>query len=96
MRLMAGEVKIQFHANFREITKKREIVEKIQEECTVDSILEKLSERYGKDFSHIIDPATGKISTEVLVMVNGRSIRDTNIKLKDEDVLIMTLPLGGG
>ncbi len=93
---MVCELKILFHANFREITKKREIIEKIEDNCTVESVLENLAERYGKDFNEIIDPETGQISTEVLVMLNGRVIRAIDTKLKDKDVFIITLPLGGG
>lgn len=93
---MADELKILFHANFREITKRREIIEKIEENCTVASVLENLAGRYGKDFNEIIDPKTGQISTEVLVMLNGRVIRATDTRLKDKDVFIITLPLGGG
>ncbi|MHA2364784.1 MAG: MoaD family protein [Candidatus Hodarchaeales archaeon] len=93
---MSGELKILFHATFREITGKREVIEKINYNCAVISILEGLTKKYGKDFNNIIDPNTGKISTEILVMLNGRGIRNTDIKLKDKDVLVITLPLGGG
>lgn len=94
--LMAAELKILFHATFREVTGKREINEKLQKNTTVKSILDKLAKNYGKDFNSIIDPETNEISTEVLVMINGRAIRTTDIILKDKDVLIISLPLGGG
>jgi MoaD family protein len=93
---MTGELKILFHATFREVTGKREIEEKLEKITTVNDILDKMSKNYGKDFNSIIDPKTNKISTEVLVMLNGRSIRTTDLILKDQDVLIITLPLGGG
>jgi MoaD family protein len=93
---MVGELKILFHANFREITKKREIFEKIEDNSTVASVLEILAKKYGKDFNEIIDPETGQISTDVIVMLNGRVIRATDTKLKDKDVFVITLPLGGG
>ena len=96
MRFMAGELKILFHATFREITKNREIISKINEDCTVAVILDEMAKEYGNDFTSIIDPSTGNISSEVLVMLNGRGIRKTDISLKDQDVLVFTLPLGGG
>ncbi|MFX1254628.1 MAG: MoaD/ThiS family protein [Promethearchaeota archaeon] len=93
---MAGEIKIIFHANFREITKKKEIIEEIKEDYTIAYILEKLAKNYGKDFNSIIDRKTGKISSETLVLLNGRGIRATDIKLQDKDVLVITIPVGGG
>ncbi|MCK5617273.1 MoaD/ThiS family protein [Candidatus Pacearchaeota archaeon] len=93
---MTGELKILFHATFREVTGKREIEEKLEKNTTVNDILDKLATKYGKDFKGIIDPKTNKISTEVLVMLNGRGIRTTDLILKDQDVLIISLPLGGG
>jgi MoaD family protein len=85
-----------FHATFREITGEREIEEELEKNRTVKFFLDNLAKKYGKDFNGIIDPETSEISTEVLVMINGRAIRTTDIILKDKDVLIISLPLGGG
>ncbi|MFX1282572.1 MAG: MoaD family protein [Promethearchaeota archaeon] len=93
---MTGQIRIMFHATFREVTGKREIEEKLEKNRTVKYFLDKLAKKYGKEFNGIIDPKTNEISTEVLIMINGRGIRTTDIILKDEDVLIISLPLGGG
>jgi len=93
---MAVELRILFHATFREVTGKKEIKEELQKNTTVKFILEKLAKKYGKAFNGIIDPKTNKISTEVLIMINGRAIRKTDIVLEDKDSLIISLPLGGG
>ncbi len=93
---MAAELRILFHATFREVTGRKEIKEELQKNTTVKSILDKLTKKYGKDFNGIIDPKTKKISTEVLIMINGRAIRTTDIILEDRDSLIISLPLGGG
>ncbi len=93
---MTALIKILFHAIFREVTGKREIEINLEEDCTVKAILDKLAKNYGKDFNSIIEPTTNEISIEVLVMLNGRGIRATDIILRDKDVLIITLPLGGG
>ncbi len=93
---MTGELKILFHATFREVTGKSEIEEKLEKITTVNDILDKMAKNYGKDFKGTIDPKTNKISTEVLVMLNGRGIRTTDLILKDQDVLIISLPIGGG
>ncbi|MFX0053065.1 MAG: MoaD/ThiS family protein [Candidatus Hermodarchaeota archaeon] len=94
--MMTSKIEIMFHATFREITKKKKITEEVKEDSIVAEILDKLADRYGKDFKDIYDPKTGIISTEVLIMLNGRGIRAVNEKITDKDVLVITLPLGGG
>ncbi|MFX0124182.1 MAG: MoaD family protein [Candidatus Hodarchaeota archaeon] len=93
---MTESIRIMFHATFREVTGKREIEEKLEKNRTVKFFLDKLAKKYGKDFNGIIDPKTLEISTEVLILINGRAIRTTDIILKDKDVLVISLPLGGG
>jgi len=90
------QVKILFHATFREITGKKEIMEQINPNHTLADIIYKLAKQYGKDFKKIIDHKTGQISTDTLVMINGESVRKTNIKLKDNDIIMITVPVGGG
>jgi MoaD family protein len=85
-----------FHATFREVTGKKEIEEQLDKDQTVYYFLNKFQKTYGKDFNGIIEPESGKISSDVLVMINGRVIRTTDIMLEDKDVLIISLPLGGG
>jgi len=90
------QVKILLHANFREIVGKREIIEEINPDSTVGQVLDMLARKYGKDFKSIIDPKNGEVSPELLVLLNGRSVRKTDIKLKNDDILIITIPVGGG
>lgn len=89
------KIEIFFHAFFREITKTRKILEEINDNSTLNNILTKLVDRYGNEFA-IIDPKTGKISNENVILLNGKSVRETNLKLKNNDVLIFSLPFGGG
>ncbi|MFW9991074.1 MAG: MoaD family protein [Candidatus Odinarchaeota archaeon] len=96
MESFTTKVKIRFNAIFREITGKKEIIEEISKDCDIACILERLAERYGKEFATVIDPETGKIAYDVLVSLNGSSIRDTNTDLKDGDILIIAVAVGGG
>ena len=93
---MSVRVRVLLHANFREIVGKREIIEEINSNSTLRDILDKLAQRYGRDFKQIVDPGTGAISLEFLVSINGRIMRDANVKLKNDDVLILSIPVGGG
>ena len=93
---MSVRVRVLLHADFREIVGKREIIEEINSNSTLSDILDKLAQRYGRDFKQIVDPRTGVISLEFLVSINGRIARDTNIKLNNDDILMITIPAGGG
>ncbi|MGQ9506443.1 MAG: MoaD/ThiS family protein [Candidatus Bathycorpusculaceae bacterium] len=83
-------------ANFREIVGKREIVEEMGLNATLRHVLDILAEKYDKNFKQIVDPATGIVSSEFLVSINGKIVRDTNVKLNNDDVLMLTIPAGGG
>lgn len=93
---MAGYVKVLLHATFREIAGRREIVEEVNSNSTLGDILERLAKKYGRDFNEIVDSKTDQISSEALVTVNGKNIRKTDIKLVDKDVVMITVPVGGG
>jgi len=89
-------VRVVLLANFREIVGKREIVEEIDSDSTLGHVLEKLAKKYGRDFKKIVNSKTGVISSEFLVSINGRIARDTSIKLNNDDILMLTIPAGGG
>ena len=93
---MSIRVRLVLCADFREIVGKREIVEEIDPNSTLKHILDKLANKYGRDFKQIVDPQTGAISLEFLVSINGRITRDTNVKLNNDDILMITIPAGGG
>ncbi len=57
-------------------------------EGTIAEVLEKLPEEVRK--------ALMKYSKHLLVIVNGRRVYDLNIVLNDNDVVDITLPVGGG
>jgi MoaD family protein len=93
---MSIRVRVVLLANFREIVGKREIVEEIDSDSTLRRVLDKLAHRYGRDFEQIVDKKKGLISLEFLVSINGRIARDANVKLNKNDVLILSIPVGGG
>lgn len=93
---MTGRVKILFNATFREIAGRKEVVKEMDSDWTLGDLLQRLAEEYGKDFKTIINPKSGDISTETIVAVNGRNVRKTDIKLQDNDIVMITVPVGGG
>lgn len=93
---MTDQVKVLLAAVFKEIAGQKEILEEAGSGITLGDILATLAKRYGRDFNEIIDSKTGQISLETWVMVNGKSVRRTDIELKDKDVVMITVPAGGG
>lgn len=94
---MPEYVKVILTWPFREIAGVKEIeVELFFGSSTLGDILNKLAKRYGEDFNDIINPETGQIDFDTWVMVNGKSVRKIDLKLRDNDVVMITVPIGGG
>jgi MoaD family protein len=93
---------VRFFTSLREITgKKEETLEFPKDETvTVNRVLERLSERFGKDFvEYVYDRKTGEVRGFLQFLVNGRSTATTNVldtKLSNGDVLAIIPPVGGG
>jgi MoaD family protein len=93
---MTAQVKILFRAMFKEAAGKGEIVHELGSGSTLKLVLDELARRYGKDFKQILNPKTGLVETDALVMLNGQSMRKPDVQLKDGDVIMITVPIGGG
>jgi MoaD family protein len=96
VRLMTVQVRVLFHAMFKEIAGTREITQELNTDSTLGEVLEELAKKYGKDFKTVVDPKTGQISSDTLVMLNGQSVRKVDTQLKDGDVIMISVPVGGG
>ena len=93
---MTVHVKILLHAMFKEIAGQREILQEVSSDFTLRDMLDALARKYGKEFNSIIDLKTGQVSFDTLVMLNGKSIRKPDVQLKNNDVVMITVPVGGG
>jgi len=81
---------------FKDAAGRREITQEVSPNLTLGDVLRQLAQTYGKDFNDILDPKTGQISTDTLVMLNGQSMRKTNVRVNDGDVIMISVPIGGG
>jgi len=90
------QVRVLLHAMFKEIAGKREIMQESTSDITLGEVLRRLAQTYGKDFNDIVDPKTEQISADTLVMLNGQGMRKTDVQLKDGDVIMISVPIGGG
>jgi len=96
VRLMTVQVRVLFRAMFKEITGTREITQELKTDSTLGEVLDELARKYGKDFKTVVDPKTGQISADALVMLNGQSVRKVDIQLKNNDIIMISVPIGGG
>jgi len=93
---MVGHVKILLHAMFKETAGRGEITHELGSGSTLRLLLKELARTYGKDFKQILNSKTGLIEADTLVMLNGQSVRKPDVALKDGDVVMVTVPIGGG
>jgi len=95
-------VSVRFFTILREITGKKE--ETLQftkdEEVTVNRVLNRLSEKYGKAFNeYVYDHRTREVKGFLQFLVNGRSVSSSEgieTELSDGDVLAIVPPVSGG
>jgi molybdopterin synthase sulfur carrier subunit len=96
------KVSVRFFTTLREITGKREETLEFPdgEDVTVEKVLGKLAERYGKGFvEYVYDSRTGDVKGFLQFLINGRSastLKGLKTELADGDVLAIIPPVGGG
>jgi MoaD family protein len=93
---MTAQVRVLLRAMFKEAAGKGEVTHELGPGSTLRMLLEELARRYGKDFKQVLNPKTGLIETDALVMLNGQSMRKPDVQLNDGDVIMITVPIGGG
>jgi len=93
---MTAQVRVLLHAMFKEAAGKGEITHELDSNSTLRVLLDDLARSYGKDFKQILNPKTGLVEVDALVMLNGQSVRKPDVQLKDGDVVMITVPIGGG
>lgn len=93
---------MRYFTRLREITgKKDETLELARtEKVTVNLVLKRLSEHYGKDFTeYVYDSRSRKVRGFLQFLINGKSattLDGLDTKLANGDVLAILPPVGGG
>ncbi len=96
------KVSVRFFTSLREITNKSEETLDFSNDkkITINTVLQTLSERYGKDFlDYVYDSNTSEVKGFLQFLVNGKSASTQNglqTELKDGDLLAILPPVGGG
>jgi MoaD family protein len=95
-------VSVRFFTILREITGKKEETLRFPkgEEVTVNRVLRRLSEKYGKAFDeYVYDHGTRGVKGFLQFLVNGRSVSSSKgieTELSDGDILAIVPPVSGG
>jgi MoaD family protein len=93
---------VRFFTTLREVTGKKEVILEFPKggAVTVDRVLKKLSERYGKSFTeYVYDRGSGEVKGFLQFLVNGRNVssfKGLATELVGGDVLAIIPPVGGG
>jgi molybdopterin synthase sulfur carrier subunit len=96
------QIKVRFFTSLREIVGKREepLTFPESEKVTVDLVLKTLTEKYGKPFTeYVYNGKTAELKGFLQFLVNGNSTSTLNglqTELKNDDVLAILPPVGGG
>jgi molybdopterin synthase sulfur carrier subunit len=96
------QIKVRFFTSLREIVNKREetLTYNAGEKVTVDFVLKTLTKEYGAPFKeYVYDGKTSQPKGFLQFLVNGNSTTTLNglqTELKDDDVLAILPPVGGG
>ena len=94
-------VLVRFFTSLREMTGKREETLEFSssERVTVNVVLRRLAELYGKGFVGYVYNDNGEVKGFLQFLINGRSASTLNsleTELSDGDVLAIIPPVGGG
>lgn len=94
------KVKLVFHGSYREITGVREKYLELNENSTINDLLQKLELIYGKELtSQLIDYESDKTWSLMAIAVNGVIMNDVKkfaMSLKESDEIIFLPPALGG
>ncbi len=93
------KIEVKFFTSLREITGKK--VDEVQSPSaiTVEELLTRISEKYGKEFKEYLYNKKGKVQRHLVILVNGKSInvlQGSETELKEGDTVAILPPVGGG
>jgi len=93
------KVTVKFFTTLREIVGKPQEQIELSEAVTVNELLRQLGEKYGEKFTHYVYDEKGMVRGHLHFLINGKSItiqKGLKTKLKENDILAILPPVGGG
>ncbi len=93
------KVTVKFFTTLREIVGKPQEQIELSEAVTVNELLQQLGEKYGEKFTRYVYTEKGKVRGHLHFLINGKSIttqQGLKTKLRENDILAILPPVGGG
>lgn len=88
-------IRVSLASIYREAAKVKELDLDLPDGSIVRDLIAKLSELYGGPFAELI-AEDGSINREALFLVNGMSLREPSLELKDGDFVFISSEIVGG
>jgi molybdopterin synthase sulfur carrier subunit len=92
-------IKVRFFTSLREITGKKIQEIQCERDITIEDLLSRLADQYGKEFRECLYDEKGSVHRYFSILVNGQSINrleGLETKLKEKDIVVILPPVGGG
>lgn len=95
------KIRVKSFLTLRQVMGNRPTIEIEVEKITIMGLLEKLSAKFGENFTHMIfDPETKELGQHIAVLVNGRHYSHLpdrlDTELKEGDEVAIFPPIAGG
>jgi len=93
------KVTVKFFTTLREIVGEPQEQIELPEPVTVNELLRQLGKKYGEKFMRYVYDEKGMVRGHLHFLINGKSIttqQGLKTKLKENDVLAILPPVGGG
>ena len=87
------KINVKLFANFREVTRKKDVSLDVPGDSVRDAIDALISAHPGLGPLMLHD---SKVKPYVNVLLNGQTVKDTSVKIKDGDELALFPPVSGG
>lgn len=93
------KVTVKFFTTLREIIGKPQDQIELSEAVSVKELLQQLGGKYGEKFTRYVYNEKGRVRGHLHFLINGKSIttrQGLKTKLKENDILAILPPVGGG
>jgi len=89
-------IKVKYLNIYYTITRKKEDSVEFDGSLTLRELVDKLSRSYKPEFRDAILDGENKLKPHAWILVNGELAKNLEIKLKDGEVIVFSLPIAGG
>jgi len=89
-------IKVKYLNIYYTITRKKEEFVEFGESPTLRELVDKLATSYRSEFRDNVMDEEGRLKPYAWILVNGMPAKDLEMKIKDGEVVVFSLPITGG